>query len=78
MKYIIVFRCTRSGAECTCEAFPFDGCSAEQSLVSCINYHVSAGYSLVSISTAPLVGDELPDEEAYDCDETTVHDFILE
>ena len=59
MKYIIVFNYP-NGSSISCDAFPFDGRSAEESLVSCINYHIRQGYTVESISTAPLEGDEEP------------------
>ena len=61
MKYLIVFRNRSTDSEFTCEAFPYDGDTAEESLVSCINYFMSSGENtLVSVSTAPLTGDEVP------------------
>lgn len=60
MKYVVVFVDRLSGARFTCDAFPCNGQTAEQSLVECINYQASAGCRLVSVSTAPLDGDEVP------------------
>lgn len=74
MKYIITFA-AGNGATCTAEAFPYNGASAEESMVSCINYHTVHGYRLVSIATAPLDGSEESDEPD---DVPTPEEFVLD
>ena len=58
MKYIISFINLDNGSTFTCEAFPCDGKTAEQSMKDCINHFIPSRCRLESIKQAELDGTE--------------------